>query len=421
MADLVDTAAAARPRTSSWTAPRTPVTDSPDVLPALPGDLYGYAEVLATQDQQVLGRLGDWLAREVAPIANDQWARAEFPHDLIPSLGDLGVIGLGYDRPGRPAASRLLTSFVTLELSRVDTSMATFFGVHSGLAMGSIVLLGSDEQRERWLPDMFTMRSIGAFALTEPTGGSDVALGLDTTARREGDEWVLDGEKRWIGNATFADLVVVWARDVADDAVKGFVVHQDNPGFTATKMEGKLALRTVQNADIVLTGCRVPESDRLAGANSFKDTGRVLQLTRGGVAWNSVGCMMGAYEAAVAYAASREQFGRPIGGFQLVQDLLVKMLGNITASLGMTVRVAELQEAGTCTDAQAALAKAYCTSRMRETVAYARELLGGNGILLDHGVARFFNDAEALYSYEGTREINTLIVGRAITGRSAFV
>ena len=420
MTDLVEAAAAHRPAPSS-TAPRTPVPAGPAVLPALPGDLYGYEQMLPPEDQQVLARLREWLAREVAPIANDQWARAEFPHHLIASLGDLGVIGLGYDRPGRPAASRLLTSFVTLELSRVDTSMATFFGVHSGLAMGSIVLLGSDEQRERWLPDMFTMRTIGAFALTEPTGGSDVALGLDTTARREGQEWVLDGEKRWIGNATFADLVVVWARDVADGQVKGFVVGQDNPGFTATKMEGKLALRTVQNADIVLQGCRVPESDRLAGANSFKDTGRVLQLTRGGVAWNSVGCMMGAYEAAVAYAASREQFGRPIGGFQLVQDLLVKMLGNITASLGMTVRVAELQEAGTCTDAQAALAKAYCTSRMRETVAYAREVLGGNGILLDHGVARFFNDAEALYSYEGTREINTLIVGRAITGQGAFV
>jgi len=403
------------------TAQRTVQQPGPAVLEALPGDIYGYELMLPPEDQEVLLRLREWLQREVAPIANDQWARAEFPHHLVPLLGELGVIGLGYDRPGRPAASRLLTSFVTLEISRVDTSMATFFGVHSGLAMGSIVLLGSDEQRERWLPDMFAMRTIGAFALTEPNGGSDVAGGLETTARREGDEWVIDGAKRWIGNATIADIVIVWARDVADNSVKGFVVHTDNPGFTATKMEGKLALRTVQNADIVLTGCRVPESDRLAAANTFKDTGRVLQLTRGGVAWNSVGCMMGAYEAAVRYAKTREQFGRPIGGFQLIQDLLAKMLGNITASLGMTVRVAELQEAGVCTDAQAALAKAYCTSRMRETVAYARELLGGNGILLEYDVARFFNDAEALYSYEGTREINTLIVGRSITGRGAFV
>jgi len=406
---------------STPTAQRTAAPENPGNLPPLPGDLYGYEQMLPAEDQDVLLRLRGWLQEHVAPIANEQWAKAEFPHHLVPELGKLGVIGLGYDRPGRPAASRLLTSFVTMELSRVDTSMATFFGVHSGLAMGSIVLLGSDEQRERWLPDMFALRKIGAFALTEPNGGSDVAGGLETTARREGDEWVLDGAKRWIGNATFADLVVVWARDVADESVKGFVVTKDNPGFSATKMEGKLALRTVQNADIVLTGCRVPEADRLQRANSFKDTGKVLQLTRGGVAWNSVGCMMGAYEAAVAYAEAREQFGRPIGSFQLIQDLLVKMLGNITASLGMTVRVAELQEAGLCSDAQAALAKEYCTSRMRETVAYAREVLGGNGILLEYDVARFFNDAEALYSYEGTREINTLIVGRAITGHGAFV
>ncbi|GAC1607700.1 MAG: hypothetical protein NVS3B26_01860 [Mycobacteriales bacterium] len=291
------------------TAPRTPVTPGPDVLPALPGDLYGYEQMLDVEDQRVLADLRNWLQRRVAPIANEQWALAEFPHHLVPELAELGVIGLGYDRPGRPAASRLLTSFATLELSRVDTSMATFFGVHSGLAMGSIVLLGSDEQRERWLPDMYALRKIGAFGLTEPSGGSDVALGLDTTARREGDEWVLDGAKRWIGNATFADLVLVWAKDVADEQVKGFIVSQDNPGYTATKMEGKLALRAVQNADIVLDGCRVPEADRLHGANSFKDTSKVLQLTRGGVAWSSVGCQMGAYEAALAYARERVQFG----------------------------------------------------------------------------------------------------------------
>ncbi len=403
------------------TAPRTQDAPGADVLPPLPGDLYGYEQMLDLADQRVLADLRAWLQRRVVPIANEQWAKAEFPHHLVPELAELGVIGLGYDRPGRPAASRLLTSFVTLELSRVDTSLATFFGVHSGLAMGSVVLLGSDEQRKRWLPDMYALKKIGAFALTEPSGGSDVALGLDTTARREGDEWVLDGAKRWIGNATFADLVVVWAKDVGDEQVKGFVVHQDNPGFTATKMEGKLALRSVQNADIVLDGCRVPETDRLAGANTFKDTAKVLQLTRGGVAWSSVGCQMGAYEAALAYAKEREQFGRPIAGFQLVQDLLVKMLGNITGSLGVVVRLAELQEAGTCTDAQAALAKGWCTSRMRESVAWAREVLGGNGILLEHDVARFFNDAEAIYSYEGTREINTLIVGRAITGQGAFV
>jgi glutaryl-CoA dehydrogenase len=214
--------------------------------------------------------------------------------------------------------------------------------------------------------------------------------------------------------------VIIWARDVEDEQVKGFVVEKDTPGFTATKMEHKLALRTVQNAEITLDGVRVPEANRLAKATSFKAINTVLRHTRGGVAWSAVGAMMAVYEIAVQYALDREQFGRPIGGFQLVQDLLTKMLGNISASLGMAVRVGQLQDEGVFRDEQGALAKSFCTSRLRETVGHARELLGGNGILLDYGVARYFNDAEALYSFEGTREINTLIVGRSITGLSAF-
>jgi glutaryl-CoA dehydrogenase len=299
--------------------------------------------------------------------------------------------------------------------------MATFYGVHSGLAMGSIRTCGSAEQQERWLPSMASFDKIGAFALTEPTGGSDVAAGLRTTARRDGDEWVLNGEKRWIGNGTFADLTVVWARDVADDQVKGFVVPSGTPGFTATKIENKIALRIVQNADIVLSEVRVPEADRLQNANSFKDTAKVLRQTRSGVAWEAVGVMLAAFEIAQAYATTREQFGKPIGAFQLVQDLLVRMVGNLTASLGMCVRLAQLQDAGQYRDEHSALAKAYCTTRMREVVGWARELLAGNGIVLDYDIGRFVADAEALYSYEGTREINTLIVGRAVTGRSAFV
>ncbi|MCQ0012573.1 acyl-CoA dehydrogenase family protein [Actinomadura madurae] len=265
------------------------------------------------------------------------------------------------------------------------------------------------------------MEKIGAFALTEPEGGSDVALGLRTTARRDGDHWVLNGAKRWIGNATFADLTVVWARDEADDQVKGFVVARGTPGFTATRIENKIALRTVQNADIVLDGCRVPEADRLAGANTFKDTAAILRRTRSGVAWQAVGVMLAAYEIARDYAVEREQFGRPIAKFQLVQDLLVRMLGNATASLGMVVRLAQLQDGGLYRDEHSALAKAYCTTRMREVVGWARELMAGNGIVLDYGIGRFVADAEALYSYEGTREINTLIVGRAATGLGAFV
>ena len=390
-------------------------------LDPLPGDFFRYADELTDDERAVLGRVREFLAKEVAPVAQDHWTRAEFPHHLVPGFAALDIAALPYEGLHGPAARRLLIGFVSMEIAHTDPSMNSFFGIHNGLAMGSIDLCGSAEQRERWLPAMARMERIGAFGLTEPHGGSDVARGLETTARREGDEWVLDGEKRWIGNGTFADLVVIWARDVADDSVKGFVVEQDNPGMTTSKIENKVALRTVQNADIVLRGCRVPEADRLAGANSFADTNKVLRRTRGGVAWGSTGTMMAAYETALAYAQEREQFGRPIAAFQLVQDLLVRMLGNITASLGMAVKLAHLQDTGQARDDHAALAKEYCTTKMRETVALAREVVGGNGVILDYGVAKFFADAEALYSYEGTREINTLIVGRAVTGISALV
>ncbi|SNY72133.1 acyl-CoA dehydrogenase family protein [Paractinoplanes atraurantiacus] len=379
----------------------------------LDGDLYAFQDLLSEDEAAVVRRVRDFLDAEVVPIANDHWARAEFPHHLIKRYADLDIAG----RPG----SNLLSGWLALEMARADASMATFYGVHAGLAMGSISMCGSPEQQERWLPQMASFGKVGAFALTEPTGGSDVAAGLRTTARRDGDSWILDGRKRWIGNATFADLIVVWARSLDDDQVKGFVVPRETPGLTATKIENKIALRTVQNADIVLDGVRVPSSSKLENANSFKDTAKVLRQTRSGVAWEAVGVMLAAYEIALKYAKERQQFGKPIASFQLVQDLLVRMVGNLTGSLGMCVRLAQLQDAGQYRDEHSALAKAYCTTRMREVVGWARELLAGNGIVLDYDIGRFVADAEALYSYEGTREINTLIVGRAITGSSAFV
>ena len=387
----------------------------------LSADLFGYEAMLTPDEWAVVQRTRDFMATHVAPVAQDCWARAEFPFQIIEPLAEVGIIGQAYGLNGAPAASQLLTGFIGLEIARVDPSIATFIGVHSGLAMGTIVLCGSPEQQDRWLPAMQRMELIGAFGLTEPDGGSDVAGGMRTTAKRTGDEWVINGAKRWIGNATFADLTIIWARDVDDDNVKGFVVEKDTPGFVATKIENKASLRTVQNADIVLTDCRVGEANRLQNANSFRDTARVLRTTRGGVTWSAVGCQIGAYDAAVEYAKERHQFGKPIGHFQLIQDLLARMLGNITASLGMAVRVSQLQQQGIFRDEQAALAKWYSTTRLRETAAWAREIMGGNGILLDRDAVRFFADAEALYSYEGTAQINALIVGRAITGKSAFV
>jgi glutaryl-CoA dehydrogenase len=384
-------------------------------------DFYGIEQLLDDAGRDAVKRTREFLAKEVEPVINGYWTREEFPHHLIPAIARLGITGVAYDGYGCPGGGPLLDGVLAMEIARSDPSMSTFMGVHSGLAMGSIYLCGSQEQKERWLPGMARLEKIGAFGLTEPEVGSGAAGGLTTTARRDGDEWVLDGQKKWIGNATFADYVIIWARDVSDNQVKGFVVEKGTQGLSTAKIKDKIALRVVQNAYITLDGVRVPESSRLQRATSFRQTAAVLRLTRAGVAWQAVGCAMGAYEHALAYAKEREQFGRPIGGFQLVQDLLVRMLANITASACMCARLAQLQAAGQAGDEHSALAKAFCTVRMRETVGYARELLGGNGILLEHQVGRFVADAEAIYSYEGTREINTLVVGRAITGLSAFV
>jgi glutaryl-CoA dehydrogenase len=388
---------------------------------AADADFYGLEGLLDDAGRDMLHRTREFMTKEIEPVINRYWTREEFPYEVIPELAGLGITGLAYDGYGCPGGGPLLDGMIAMELARADPSMSTFMGVHSGLAMGSIYLCGSEEQKQRWLPEMARMEKIGAFGLTEPDVGSGVAGGLTTTARRDGDQWVLSGQKKWIGNATFADYIIIWARDTEDGQVKGFVVEKGTPGLSTTKMKDKIALRVVQNAHITLDDVRVPEASRLQNADSFKQTAKVLRLTRAGVAWQAVGCARGAYEHALAYAKQREQFGKPIAGFQLVQDLLVRMLSNVTASACLCARLAQLQAAGTAADEHSAMAKAFCTVRMRETVGYARELLGGNGILLEHQVGRFVADAEAIYSYEGTREINTLVVGRAITGLSAFV
>jgi len=384
-------------------------------------DFYGLDRLLDDAGREAVQRTREFMIKEIEPVINRYWTREEFPHELIPAFARLRIAGLAYDGYGCPGGGPLIDGMIAMELARVDPSISTFMGVHSGLAMGSIYLCGSEQQKQRWLPQMASMAKIGAFGLTEPDVGSGAAGGLTTTARRDGDQWVINGQKKWIGNATFADYIIIWARDQQDGQVKGFVVEKGTPGLSTTKMKDKIALRVVQNAYITLDGVRVPESDRLQNADSFRQTAKVLRLTRAGVAWQAVGCARGAYEHALAYAKERQQFGRPIAAFQLVQDLLVRMLANVTASACLCARLAQLQAEGAAGDEHSALAKAFCTVRMRETVGYARELLGGNGILLEHQVGRFVADAEAIYSYEGTREINTLVVGRAITGQSAFV
>src|SRR3984957_18345255 len=390
-------------------------------LPKPNGDFYQVTECLNDAERGLLQQVRAFMEAKVAPVINKYWAEDSFPFELLPGIRDLKIAGLGYEGYECAGGSTLLAGFVAMEIARIDCSCATFFGVHSGLAMGSIFLCGSEEQKQKWLPPMACLEKIGSFGLTEPLVGSGASGGLPGTAQREGDTLVLNGQKKWIGNATWGDLTIVWARDLADKQVKGFIVENQMPGFKAEKIQNKMALRVVQNALITMDNCRVPEENRLKMDASFRDTARVLRMTRAFVAWEAVGCAMGAYEHALAYAQQREQFGKLIGKFQLVQDLLVKMLGNITASLCMVVRLSQLQDQGKLKDEHASLAKAFCTVKMRETVGFARELLGANGISLDYQIGRFVADAEAIYSYEGTREMNTLIVGKAITGMGAFV
>src|SRR3954467_8713964 len=306
-------------------------------------DFYDLEALLDDEDRTTLRRVRTFMDEQVQPIINEYWTRAETPRHLIPEIAKLGIAGTPYSGYGCPGKSTLLDGMIAMELSRGDPSISTFMGVHGGLAMGSIYLCGSEEQKERWLPPMARMELIGAFGLTEPEHGSDIARGVRTTARRDGDTWVLDGQKKWIGNASFADLIVIWAKDVETDRVLGFVVEKDTPGFSTVDLEDKIALRAVQNALITLEGVRVPEETRLQEAHSFRETADVLRMTRAGVAWSAVGCSRGAYEHALRYAMNRTQFEKPIIEFQLVQDLLVRMLGNITASAAMCARLSQLQ------------------------------------------------------------------------------
>jgi glutaryl-CoA dehydrogenase len=390
-------------------------------LPPITGDFYNISQSLNEEDRALQLKVRSFMEREIQPIVNEYWLNAEFPFEIIPKLAELNICGVTYEGYGCPNRSFLMEGIIAMELARVDTSISTFFGVQSGLAMGSIYLLGSEEQKQEWLPGMQQLKIMGAFGLTEPEVGSGVAGGLTTTAKRNGDTWTLNGQKKWIGNATFADVLVIWARDVDDNEVKGFLLRKDTPGFEVKKMHDKMALRIVQNGLITLTDCKIQESDRLQHANSFKDTSEVLRMTRAGVAWQAVGCARGAYEHALDYTRKRKQFGRPIAAFQLIQNHLVEMLSNVTAMQTMVHRLSELQDQGLLKDEHASLAKVFCSLRTRDVVSKAREVMGGNGILLEYNVARFVADAEAIYSYEGTKEINSLIVGRAITGFSAFV
>jgi glutaryl-CoA dehydrogenase len=381
-------------------------------------DYFFLREQLTDEQLGALRRVRAFVDEEVLPAIAGYWERAEMPWPLIRRIGELGVVGEDIAGYGCPGLDPIACGLVHMELNRGDGSVGTFLGVHSGLAMKSIAMLGSDEQKEQWLPAMARLEKLGAFALTEPHHGSD-SVALETTARRDGDHFVIDGAKRWIGNGSLADVVVVWARG-DDGRVNGFLVEKGTPGFSAEVIEGKGSLRAIWQAQIALDGVRVPIESRLPGASSFKDTGRVLASTRVTCAWAALGHAVAAYDTALTYAMRREQFGKPLVSFQIVQDRLVKMLAEVTSMQLYCLRIGRLAQRGQLTDTIAGLAKLNNTRKARQICAEARDLLGGNGILLENHVIRHMADIEAIHTYEGTETMQTLIVGRDITGVSAF-
>ncbi len=377
-----------------------------DIGRSLGTDYFRIGDQLTAEERDYWRRTRDFVDDEVLPVINGYWERAEFPWPLVKKMAGLNIVGDGIVGYGCPQMSPIAAGLVHMELNRGDGSLGTFLGVQAGLAMRSIALLGSEEQKRRWLPPMAKLEKLGAFALTEPLHGSD-SVSLETSARREGDTWVLNGAKRWIGNGTIADVTVLWARDDADAKVKGFLVEKGTEGYDARR------IRT-------LTDVRVPEANRLPGARTFKDAGLVLAGTRNTVAWSALGHAVAAYDTARSYAGQRIQFGQPLVAFQIVQERLVRMLAEICGMQLYCLRLGRLMEEGRLTDTIAALAKMNNTSKARQVILDARDLLGGNGILLDYHVMRHLADIESIHTYEGTETIQTLIVGRDITGVAAF-
>ena len=387
---------------------------------ALQTDYFFLREQLTDEELEVFWRVREFVDSEVLPVIGGYWERAEVPWPLVRRLGELGIVGEDINGSyGCPGLSPIACGLVAMELSRGDGSVATLVGVQSGLAMKSIAMLGSEEQKQRWLPEMARFEKLGAFALTEPAHGSD-SVALETRARRDRDTYVINGSKRWIGNGSLADVVVVWAR-AENGAVQGFLVEKGTPGYDAQVIEGKGSLRAIWQAEITLDEVRIPEDNMLPLAMSFKDAGRVLAATRSGCAWAALGHAVAAYDIALTYTKRREQFGRPLCSFQIVQDRLVKMLAEVTAMQLYCLQLGRLAQRGQLTDTIAGLAKLNNTRKARQLCAEARDLLGGNGILLENHVIRHMADIESIHTFEGTETMQTLIVGRDITGVSAFV
>jgi len=387
-------------------------------------DYFLLDDDLTPEEIGIRDKVRAFAEQRVLPVINEYWEKAEFPTELLPPLAELGIIGTIIEGYGCPGMSRKAAGMVAREMARADGSLNTFLGIHSNLCMGALNILGSDEQRQRWLPALARIEKTGAFALTEPDHGSD-SVALETSARRDGDQWVLSGRKRWIGNGHVADIIVLFARNTEDGNVNAFVIEKDDDGrypegYSPTVITGKVGKRAILQADIVIEEMRLPAANRLEECHSFRDVSRVLQATRGGAAWEAVGHAMAAFEIASDYAQTRIQFGKPIASYQLVQSRLANMLSELTTMQLLCNRMAELADRGQLTVAQASMVKMATAQKGKWICNEARDLLGGNGLLLENHVIRHMTDMEVVSTYEGTDSMQALIVGRDITGISAF-
>ena len=387
-------------------------------------DYFQLDDDLTPDEILVRDKVRAFATEQVLPVINDYWEKAEFPTELLAPMAELGIIGTTIQGYGCPGMSRKAAGMVAREMARADGSLNTFLGVHSNLCMGALNMLGSEEQRQRWIPALAKIEKTGAFALTEPDHGSD-SVALESQARREGDHWVLNGHKRWIGNGHAADVIVLFARNVEDGNVNAFVVEKNDDGtypggYLPSVITGKVGKRAILQADIVIEQLRVPAANRLDNCHSFRDVSRVLQATRGGAAWEAVGHGMAAFEIAENYTRTRQQFGKPIASFQLVQSRLANMLSELTCMQLLCTRMAELADRGQLTNAQASMVKMATAQKGKWICNEARDLLGGNGLLLENHVIRHMTDMEVVSTYEGTDSMQALLVGRDITGISAF-
>ena len=388
-----------------------------DVSIPLDTDYYGVFAQVPAADRAYWDRARTFAVDTLEEM-NTAWDKAEYPLHLVRRLGELDLLTDGVEGPGLSVMSPLAAGLVNMEISRGDGSMGTVIAVQGGLALRSIAMYGSPEQKATWLVPLARAEKLGAFALTEPDHGSD-SVALATTAHRDGDEWVINGEKKWIGNGSVGDVTVVWARDDAGD-VRGFLVEQSLPGYSGVTMTGKGSLRAIHQARITLTDVRVPLTAVLPGTKTFKDTSAVLFATRLGVAWSALGHATAVFEAALNYSTLRTQFGKPLAGFQIVQERLTVMLSQLTSMQLHCLRLSELDAAGTLRPIQASLAKYHNTRAAREIASMARDMLGGNGILLENHVIKHLADIESIHTYEGTESIQSLLIGRDLTGVSAF-